>query len=225
MDDETVAEITDGLWSGQYEDEDSIILNVEEEGVAENPVTVLSPNLLNAVIEYNALNEDANLGITLVTNNYTWYVTNILDAAPVDLGVTFDTTNTPEETIDEVAEGNDYITFSIAHNGEFGFDAVVEFTIDEAYAGKTVALYWDNNGELELVSEKAVVNEDGTISFAMEHASDYVIVVEGTAPVVEDPVKPVPPTGDTTNVALWIALLGLGVVAIAGSVVMKKREF
>lgn len=38
------------------------------------------------------------------------------------------------------------------------------------------------------------------------------------------PVKN-PDTGDHSNIALWIAVLGLGVVAIAGSVVMRKREF
>ncbi len=34
-----------------------------------------------------------------------------------------------------------------------------------------------------------------------------------------------PKTADSSNYALWLAVLGLGVVAIAGSVVMKKREF
>lgn len=34
-----------------------------------------------------------------------------------------------------------------------------------------------------------------------------------------------PETGDASNVVLWISILGLGVVAIASSVVMKKRNF
>ena len=62
------------------------------------------------------------------------------------------------------------------------------------------------------------------------HCSDYVVSAEIPAeelpPAGEGTVAPGGTgTGDATNFALWIAVLGLGIAAIAGSVVMKKREF
>ena len=64
---------------------------------------------------------------------------------------------------------------------------------------------------------KVEFSHDGNAKVTQDHCSDYVLLTEKVAEA--------PKTGDNTNFALWIAVLGLGVVAIAGSVVMKKREF
>ena len=57
-------------------------------------------------------------------------------------------------------------------------------------------------------------------------ASAVVPPVDDEPEKEETPVVPeIPDTGDAANFALWIAVLGLGVVAIASSVAMKKREF
>jgi len=226
MDVEDIDEINSNLWNDEYDDENPVIINVEDDELVDNPVTVIPVDVLLAVKDYNDTC-DAEVAIVLMMNEYAWYIdVTEMEATPVpvDLGITFDTDNTAEEKIEAVAEGNEYMTFSIAHTGAFGFNAVLEFFINEEYAGKTAALYWDNAGTLELVGEKFVITEEGIAGFAMDHASDYVLVIEGTAPVVT-PNPIVPDTGDSTNFALWFAVLGLGVVAIAGSVVMKKREF
>ena len=66
---------------------------------------------------------------------------------------------------------------------------------------------------------KTTVNNDGTLTFETDHFSTFVIVAE-KAPATTAPV-----TGDASNIALWASMLGLGVVAVAASVVMKKRTF
>ena len=72
------------------------------------------------------------------------------------------------------------------------------------------------DGTLKFVCD-APINSDGKAVVTQDHCSDYVLLTEK--------IVDAPKTGDNTNFALWIAVLGLGVVAIAGSVVMKKREF
>ena len=238
MDSETIVEIEDDLWTGKYEGEDYITINKDEDGeVVEEPVTVIPVDLLLVVKSYNETTT-STLGIQLVLDGYTWDIDTTTvgeNPIPVDLGIAFETENTDEEVIAETAEGNEYTTFSIAHNGEFGFKAKLTFAVDEKYAGKNAVLYWDKDGVLTKAGE-CEVYEDGTVAYDFEHASDYVIVFEGTAPVVNpqptptptpdpEPTPEVPETGDSTNVVLWFAVLALGLAAIAGSVVMKKREF
>ena len=79
-------------------------------------------------------------------------------------------------------------------------------------------MYWDNNGTLVLVGEKCTVAADGTVSFDMEHASDYVLVVEGTATVTPPPATNAPDTADMAPIAMIIVI-----AAVAAVVVLKKR--
>ena len=66
---------------------------------------------------------------------------------------------------------------------------------------------------LDVKDETVAKNDDIT-------ADNFVLNVgfshDGNAKVTQD---------HCSDFALWIAVLGFGVVAIAGSVVMKKREF
>ena len=66
---------------------------------------------------------------------------------------------------------------------------------------------------------------DYKVSAVFMGAGDEDFVLDAQFTVEEYTPVEAPKTGDATNFALWIALLGLGAVAIAGSVVMKKREF
>ena len=43
-------------------------------------------------------------------------------------------------------------------------------------------------------------------------------------PGTDDKEETAPPTGDTANIALWVAILSLGVVAVVSSSVIKKRN-
>ena len=135
--------------------------------------------------------------------------------------------------IDEVAEGDYYITFEIGHDGKFDFDAELTFDVDNKYADKTATLYYDNNGTLEKVGSYKVA-ADGTVKYAFAHASDYVLVVEDTA--VEETTTgsgsgtgettgsgagagaTSPNTGDGSMVGILLAL-----AAISAIVVLKKK--
>lgn len=79
--------------------------------------------------------------------------------------------------------------------------------------------WYGETGAVTAAFENDGIAEGDLITFAMY----YMEAAEDEAPA---PAPIIPGgTGDATNIALWIAVLGLGVVAIAGSVVMRKREF
>lgn len=219
-------EIFDKLDSGEFDEAGtgSIVMDMCDEETGDTVATVIPGEVLADIID--ALeNYDIELDLEVVMDAYTWYISNVEDATPVDLGIKFDTDNTAETVINATADGNKYQTFTIAHNGDFGFDAVLELAVSKDYAGKTVALYWDDNGTLKLVGEKCVVTADGSVKFAMTHASDYVMVIEGTKTVVTPPAPPAPPvvnpdkTGDMAPVAMLLV-----VAVVASVVVLKKRE-
>ena len=85
----------------------------------------------------------------------------------------------PVEIVNNVTGEYYSIQLSLAHDGEFGFTAVLSVNLGKENAGYTASLYYynQNTGELEFVCADEVA-EDGTVSFAFTHASDYVIVID-----------------------------------------------
>ena len=80
--------------------------------------------------------------------------------------------------------------------------------------------WYGEGGYVTAAFENDGIADGDLITFAMY----YMPAVDDDGVATPDPIIP-EKTGDSTSFALWIAVLGLGVVAIAGSVVMKKREF
>ena len=69
------------------------------------------------------------------------------------------------------------LRMNIEHNGEFGFQAILDYKIGERYAGKYANLFYVvGDGSFEYVGG-AIVGENGVASFAFTHASDYVIAI------------------------------------------------
>ena len=110
-------------------------------------------------------------------------------------------------------EGNEQIT---------EVDGYIYVTIDipagvVAKEGQVLVVYRVNDDGTYTKCDTTVEGDE--ITFKTNHFSTYVVVAEDA--VEED----VTPTGDNANFVLWISVLALGVIAIASSVVMRKREF
>ena len=79
--------------------------------------------------------------------------------------------------IETLAEGRDYLEIRLAHDGEFGFTALLTIPVAEDNIGRLANLFYMNEetGKLEyqMVSE---VTEEAEVSFTFSHASDYLIV-------------------------------------------------
>ena len=123
----------------------------------------------------------------------------------------------------EIKKDTFVLGVSFEYDGKLPAKATITIPVPAAYANKTLYYYEVlADGTLKYVCD-APVDANGNAKVTQDHCSDYVLLTEKI--VEEAPKAEAPDTSDATNLALWIAVLGLGVVAMAGSVVMKKREF
>ena len=98
--------------------------------------------------------------------------------AEVDMGVELGTDNVPQELISSILDGNKYLEITLAHQGEFAFEPVLNVALGKEYSGKYANLfYYDPETEtLEFICD-AVIGPDGVASLRFEHASCYLIIV------------------------------------------------
>ena len=149
----------------------------------------------------------------------------------------------PMNIVNSVTGEHYSIQLSLAHNGEFGFSAVLSINLGKENAGYIASLYYYNEdiGELEFICADEVA-QDGTVSIAFTHASDYVIVVdrkveesdgaaEEAQPEEADENGTVVPESPKTiqekkNV-IWpivAGIIALAGIVVAGVVVWRKKE-
>jgi hypothetical protein len=146
----------------------------------------------------------------------------------IDFSVELNTNNVPSDLVKAIAGDNYSFQISLAHDGEFGFDAVLSMNVDAKNAGKYANLFYYNPsaGSLEFISADQVA-ADGNVNLTFKHASDYVVVIADS--VLGDV------TGGTTDVVVQSTgnniipvILGiLAVLIIAGIaviVVLKKKD-
>ena len=205
-----------------YLDQDITTLDKEEPVVEKNDMTTIIEN-----------NKDKETVISTTTTNAT--------GEEVEVKFTFEAnTMKPVDGVEEysfkVELVEDYnkatadkadiekdefvIRINFEYDGQLPATATISIPVGTDYANKTLYYYQIlADGTLKYVCD-APVDAAGNAKVTQDHCSDYVLLAEKI-------VEPIIPggTGDATNIALWIAVLGLGVVAIAGSVVMRKREF
>ena len=162
----------------------------------------------------------------------------------IDFSVQTGVNTIPVDIVNNVAGERYSVQISLAHEGEFGFTAVLSIGLGRENAGYTASLYYYNEstGELEFICSDEVA-EDGTVSLAFTHASDYVIAIDGDeeeeSGSAADPAQPEKQDGDSTEPAgenpqngqawrPWRLIVAGALVIIAGIgvffVVKKKQE-
>lgn len=94
----------------------------------------------------------------------------------IDFSVKANTENIPVDVINNITGERYSIQISLAHNGEFGFTAVLSINLGRDNAGQKATLYYYRNGAFELICESEI-SADGTARLAFTHASDYLIVI------------------------------------------------
>lgn len=124
-----------------------------------------------------------DVDIVLSMDSYIWTIngTDITGDAlsSIDLSVALNTQNIPSEMINSVAGDAHTIQLSLAHNGEFGFDAALTVYVGPENTGRTGDLYYYTGTELTLICT-AVVDASGGITLPFSHASDYVLILADT---------------------------------------------
>lgn len=201
--------------------------------------TVLSKEILEA-----AKGKDVNIQLNM--GSYTWTINGkdikASDLKDIDMKVTMNTDSIPSSVVKKLAGDNPTMQLSLAHEGDFGFQAKLTLNVGSQYAGKFGNLYYyDSDGKLVYINSGKVA-ESGNVSLTFSHASDYVVVLadqqyigngdgqdgasntsgnEGTnqGQSGADVVK----TGDSAPTVTLLIVMGAAVVVIAGAVIVKKR--
>lgn len=167
---------------------------------------------------------DMGNGMTWSLNGADITSNNIKDT---DFGVVLGNGNVPTALQNEVADGNCSVQMVLSGNGVFGFTATLKVNLGRSTAGYNGTLYYYNkeDNKMEYI-DRNLIKDNGDISFKFEHASDYVIVVEGLAAtenemmILNSHIKDdTPTTGQGLN-AKYILCLGvllLGVYMILTS--------
>lgn len=184
---------------------------------------VVTESDLEAAID-KAVADNAPLVVETTTEGVTltFAPADLKDAEAVKLNVEVKLdTDIKDETVaknDKITTDNFVLKVEFSHDGKLPAKATITIPVPVAISHAHEMLYYYQimeDGTLKYICDAPV--KDGKAVVAQDHCSDYVLLTEK---IVE-----APKTGDTTNFALWIAIFGLGVVAMAGSIVMKKREF
>jgi len=157
--------------------------------------------------------------------------------ADVNFGVKQGVSDIPIEVLDKVTSNtSSVIQFRLAHQGDFGFQAMLTMPSNPAWVDKYARLYYYNTstGALDL-TDLCKVSKSGDVSFAFGHASSYAIVIEDvhSAAVPEksqqvfhkaEPPKPEPKQYLPVIVMLFILLFIIVVAVVAGKNKKKKAQ-
>ena len=97
----------------------------------------------------------------------------------LDLDVDLGDSDIPATVLNAVTGEIGTVQLSLAHDGEFGFTMTLSVPLGRDNADYWANLYWFNEGTEELEFQQAArIAKDGTAEFALDHASDYAIVID-----------------------------------------------
>ena len=210
--------------------EESQIQEQEEEEVFFRPsVTIEMEDTTILTPEKLQMAKDQNFNLILDMGNYAkWSIdvdaVNMSTVTDVDMGITLSTKNIPTELIAAILNGNKYLEFTLAHEGDFGFNPVLCITLDPAYSGRYANLFY-YNPETELLEFicDTIIDINGVAEFKMEHASSYVIIVSDTSMsgvlISDDSVNPV-----TRWIIIGVLICMIAVVIGCGIFFYLKRR-
>ncbi len=146
----------------------------------------------------------------------------------VDMGVKIGTlenplNNIPSNILNKLVGNRKYITASLAHDGTFGFEAILNIGLNAENAGMYATLFYYNEqyGVMQFICADDI-DQYGAAHLVLTHASEYAIVLD--AAVVQNSITS-PKTGDE-NDSLRICLMMLALLSLGtGSyMTIKKRK-
>ena len=112
----------------------------------------------------------------------------------LDLDVDLGDSDIPVRVLNAVTGEISTVQLSLAHDGQFGFTMTLSAPLGRDNADYWANLYWYNERTEELEFQQAArIANDGTAEFALDHASDYAIVIDDRShELVDLPFNDVP---------------------------------
>ena len=96
--------------------------------------------------------------------------------------VTLDAGVIPEEILGAIPDGTDYRTLSLAHDGEFGFEATLYVKLEDVDDAEAASLFYYHESEDAMEYRRSSsIDTEGYVAFTFTNASDYVILMGDTA--------------------------------------------
>lgn len=139
-----------------------------------NGTTVVPGAVINSIAGRDVtLVFDMGDGITWSVNGKSVTGRKIGD---IDFAVKKNAGTIPVDVINMLTGERSSIQIRLAHNGDFGFTAVLSINLGSENAGLIATLYFYNDGEPELIDESEIT-QDGTARLKFKHSSDYLIVI------------------------------------------------
>lgn len=184
--------------------------------------TIVPKDILEA-----ARGKDVN--IVFEMEGYSWTINGATvlskNLEDINLEVTRHTNYIPNRIVSALAGSNPVEQISLTHNGHFGFTANLTLNVGNQYAGQDGNLYYyDSDGKMVFINAGTIDN-NGNVSLAFSHASDYAIVINKKQVSVTDGTDTsiLPETGDTVPMKLF-ALLAVSVGTIVFVNIMGKKN-
>lgn len=160
-------------------------------------------------------------------NGFTWTIDGKKVTEPKDVDMSVDAeSNIPIAIINKLTGECSYITITLAHEGDFGFEAVLSFDLGDDNQGKYANLYYYNESEsdTEFITS-GLIGSDGMVGLTFTHASEYVVVIDtynhGENPG-NNPGNDDIGAGDNSSnvkvpiIAAFLSLVSLGAVVSTG---------
>ncbi len=185
----------------------TVVEESQEEVPYKPAVTIQMEDTTILTSEKLQMAKEQNIDIRLDMGDYVTWGIDIdsvdMDAfTEVDMGVKLGTDRVPRELIAEILNGNKYIEITLAHDGAFDFEPILNVALNPENSGRYANLfYFDPEiSALEFLCD-SIIDANGIASFKMDHASVYVIIVSDysmSGMVAEDE--------ETGSVIRWIML-------------------
>lgn len=158
----------------------SITLHKQDES------TNWGPGLPNTTVEIYDLNQIKGKNKTIIIEEaeYTWTINgNDIENVPAEnlsLKVTANPDSFPNEGVDDFFGDTIVLKLNLEHNGEFGFNAILDYKIGNTYTQKYANLFHVvGDGTFEYIGGD-IIDENGVASFSFTHASDYILAITDT---------------------------------------------
>lgn len=162
--------------------ENAVVKNTEEP-VYERPSIIMDMEDVSILTEEMLqMAKEQNIDLVLTMNDRAkWHVnvnSDIDNFSDVDMNVLFQNGVIPQELLEDTAGENEYMEFSLAHDGPFGFSAELVIALNPEDCGRYANLFYFDSGadKLDFICA-SIIDENGYARFSMEHASSYVIII------------------------------------------------
>ncbi len=152
--------------------QDGDVIVVDMNGVTKLPESILKD------IEGRNIDLVLNMGSGII-----WTINGetVTEPKNVDMRVSKNVKRIPVDVIDNVTGDSFTMEISLAHNGEFGFEAMLTISLGKKYNDKYANLYYYNRYEKAMEFIDCDLISKGEAQLIFGHASDYAIVIDEEA--------------------------------------------